>query len=211
MMTSKNSVPLDEVLYAFAVENEVPDAETLDKFVQQYPQYAEALTEFAVELVLDITRKDTEIAKADAGDDTVSPAVSRAISYFQNCVYELSKITPVQNAGTVVNPIAALDQTGFRALASAIHANNTFMIKLRDRLIEPETIVNRNGFCRAIADELNMPMEAMIGHFKAAPVIAAGQHYKSDGKPAATKRETFEEAVRRSGLTEEQQRYILNL
>ena len=44
-----------------------------------------------------------------------------------------------------------------------------------------------------------------------AQVIARRQHFKSDEKPALAKRETFEEAVRNSGMTIDQQSYLLGL
>ena len=56
---------------------------------ESIPAYADALTEFAVELLLDDAIADE--ADVDETDDSesVSPAVSRAISFFQNAVYEL--------------------------------------------------------------------------------------------------------------------------
>jgi hypothetical protein len=143
----------------------------------------------------------------------VSPAVSRAISYFQNAVYEIEKksAAPLHSVPQTRNLFADMDRARFRSVAGSLHANNTFMIKLRDRMIEPDSLTSRTGFCRKVAEEIGEPVDMVIAHFKGAQVIARGQHFKSDEKPALSKRETFEEAVRNSGLTPEQQSYLLGL
>jgi hypothetical protein len=210
-MTTQPAMPLDDVLHAFAMAKESPDAETLERFTRQYPDYADALTEFAVELLLDDAIADEPV---EAGDgESMSPAVSRAISFFHNAVYDAEKsaATPLRSIPVTRNPFAQLDRTRFRAVAGRLHANNTFMIKLRDRMIEPDTLISRIGFCEKVAEELGEPLDLLIGHFKGEQVIAAGQHFKADEKPALTKRESFEEAVRNSGLSPEQQSYLLGL
>ena len=46
---TRSELPLREVLYQFAMMQDVPDVELLDEFVRQYPEYAESLTNFAGE------------------------------------------------------------------------------------------------------------------------------------------------------------------
>jgi hypothetical protein len=84
-------------------------------------------------------------------------------------------------------------------------------MKLRDARIDPESIYARPGFCRVAADGLNISVEELMTHLRSGPTVSAHQLHKSDGKPVAPKRETFEEAVRSSGLTPEQQRHLLEL
>lgn len=209
-MTTTPAMPLDDVLQAFAMAKAVPDVETLEEFTRNYPTYADALTEFAVELLLDDALSD----EADeTGGENVSPAVSRAISYFQNAVYEIEKksAAPLHSVPQARNLFADMDRARFRSVASSLHVNNAFMIKLRDRMIEPDSLTSRTGFCRKVAEEIGEPIDMVIAHFKGAQAIARGQHFKSDEKPALSKRETFEEAVRNSGLTPEQQAYLLGL
>ncbi len=210
-MTTTPAMPLDDVLQAFAMAKAVPDAETLEEFTRNYPAYVDALTEFAVELLLDDALADE--ADKTGGSESVSPAVSRAISYFQNAVYEIEKksTVPLHSVLQTRNLFADMDRARFRSVAGSMHANNTFMIKLRDRMIEPDSLITRTGFCRKVAEETGEPMDLVIAHFKGAQVIARGQHFKSDKKPALSRRETFEEAVRKSGLTAEQQSYLLGL
>src|SRR5690606_10528625 len=111
-------------------------AETLEEYTRNYPAYADALTEFAVELLLGDALTDE--ADEIGGSESVSPAVSRAISYFQNTVYEIEKKseTPLNSISQTRNLFADMDRARFRSVADSLHANNTFMIKLRDRMIE---------------------------------------------------------------------------
>jgi hypothetical protein len=212
-MTTIPAMPLDDVLNAFALAKAVPDPETLEEFTRNYPAYADDLTEFAVALLLDDAIPDEADTDAADDDDAVSPAVSRAISFFQNAVYELENkpAAPLRSVAQPKNFLADMDRARFRSVASALHANNTFMIKLRDRTMEPDTVTSRTGFCRKVAEEAGESFDLVIAHFKGPQVIARGQHFKSDNKPALARRETFEEAVRNSGLTEEQQAYLLGL
>ena len=209
MMT--RSKDLSEVLYALALAMPVPDAKTLDEFVRRYPQHADALTEFAVDLALEAGVEGDEADEAPVSSDEVSPAVSRAISHFQQVSYELEKGSGAGAAEAVANPLATLSQDEFRAFASTLGANTTFLIKLRDRLIEPDTITSRIGFCRVVADGLDISVDQMIAHVRAPAMVHARSLYKADQKPAASVRETFEDAVRNSGLTPEQQRRLLEL
>jgi hypothetical protein len=206
-------MPLDDVLNAFALAKAVPDPDTLEEFTRKYPAYAEALTEFAVDLLLDDAIPDEADTSEIDASEAVSPAVSRAISYFQNAVYELESkpAAPLRSVAQPKNLFADMDRARFRAVASSLHANNTFMIKLRDRTIDPDSVTSRTGFCRKVAGEIGEPVDLIIAHFRGPQVIARGQHYKSDKKPAVTGRETFEEAVRSSGLSDEQQAYLLGL
>lgn len=209
MMTNSMKDESD-VLYALALAMPVADPKILDEFVRRYPEHAEALTEFAVQLALDAGSCGDEEGDETA-DGAVSPAVSRAISHFQNVSFELEKKGGADAPVAVTNPFASLSTEAFRAYAATLGANSIFVMKLRDGRIEPETIFARPGFCRVAADGLNIPVEALMAHVRSGPSVSAHQLHKADEKPVALKRETFEEAVRSSGLTPEQQRHLLEL
>lgn len=207
----KETTPLQNVLYAFSMENEAPDAAVLDEFVRNYPEYACELTDFAVEMVMDAAFDHQDLAsEGDAGQ--ISPAVSRAMSRFENRLFETrrnqsptSRDVPI----SVQNPFAVLDRTAFRALVNGLHANNLFVSRLRDREIDVNTMTE--GFKRRVADELSAPLELVAAHFAAEAQIERRQFYKAEEKPQVSRKTSFEEAVRNSGLTEEQQSYLLGL
>jgi hypothetical protein len=216
MNQTMSNTPLRDAMYAMSLAKPIPDAELLDEFVRRYPEHAEALTDFAIELAVDALMHgdDDEEAEVPVDMEAINPAVSRVMSQFQNRLFEMAQkraVEPPARAATasVANPFADLDRGGFRALASRLDINSAFLSKLRDRMIEPTTIPN--GYCRHVAQEMDEDFEALTAHLYAPPEVAhARQYYKSEGKPGIGTRQSFEEAVRDSGLTEEQQRRLLS-
>lgn len=214
-MTSNHpTTPLDEVLYQFSLAKPEPDAELLDEFVRGYPEYATALTDLAVSIVLDAARGGDEDAE-DEAEPSVSQAVSLAMSRFQNRLYEVQRTqaTPKANVsakpGSIENPFTALDRRAFRALAERMHCNTVLLGMLRDRDIDPNTMTG--GFTSRVAEEMTVPVELLAAHFATEQAVQRGQYYKAGEKPHVGGRVSFEEAVRSCGLTEEQQAFLLAL
>lgn len=214
MTPTMTATPLRDVMYAMSLAKSVPDAELLDEFVRRYPEHADALTEFAIELALDGLQHGDDDLDVPADPDAISPAVSRVMSQFQNRLFEISQkraLSPAARATTasVANPFTALDRDGFRALASRLDINTALLSKLRDRHIEPATIPR--GFCKHVAEEMHEDFDLLNAHLYAPPEAApVRQYYKAEGKPKAHARQSFEVAVRGSGLSEEQQRRLLS-
>ena len=210
---------LHDALYELSIAKYMPDAQVLDDVVRRYPQFAEDLTDFAIELALDALRGEAAADAAEAAIDpsNVSPAVSRAMSRFHNHLHALRQGSEKVSAERVLpskpvdNPFAGLSRQKFRAFAKQIGANSVFVAKLRDRQIEPDTITD--GFKRHVADELDVSFTAIDAHFSApgGSASASPQFYKADEKPSHDRRQSFEDAVRSSGLTDEQQQYLLSL
>lgn len=214
MTPTMTATPLRDVMYAMSLAKSVPDAELLDEFVRRYPEHADALTEFAIELALDGLQHGDDDLDVPADPDAISPVVSRVMSQFQNRLFEISQKrapSPAARAATaaVANPFAALDRDGFRALASRLDINTALLSKLRDRHIEPATIPR--GFCKHIAQEIDEDFDVLSAHLYAPPETPpARQYYKAEGKPKVYARQSFEEAVHGSGLSEAQQRHLLS-
>jgi hypothetical protein len=212
MNTIKARTPLREVLYAFSLAKAVPDVELLDDFVRRYPGYAAEITEFAVEIAIDAARGDVDVEESAL---KMTPAVSRAMSRFQNRLFELRQDergdpgNSVSVRSSAENPFDALDREAFRHLAIQLDANLLFVAKLRDRVIDPHTM--SRGFQKRVADELSVPLDAVIAHFAAKAEVRSSQLYKSEQKPTVGIQQRFEEAVRNSGLTVEQQQILLSM
>jgi hypothetical protein len=212
MTQTITDTPLRDAMYEMSLARPFPDAEQLDEFVRRYPDYADALTAFAIELAIDAVKNCDDDFELVADPDSISPVVSRVISQFQNRLFDISRLqapaAPVRTA-TIVNPFAALDRIRFRSLAAELDMNTALLSKVRDRHLEPATIPN--GFYRHVAEQMNEGIDVLKAHFYAPPEAAtANQYYKADGKPNVHARQTFEEAVRGSGLTAEQQRRLLS-
>jgi hypothetical protein len=209
---------LRDALYALATAKAVPDAALLDDMVRRYPQFSGELTDYAIAIAIDALRGDDAVEAAGAGRDpmVMSPAVSRAMSRFQNRLHAVSDngdaraTAPRSSSADSPNPFAALSREEFRAFAKRLDANSVFVAKLRDRQIDPTTL--SPGFRQRVADDLCAPLDVVVAHFAATQGAAARpQFYKADGKPTNGGRQRFEEAVQSSGLTEAQQRALLAL
>ena len=205
-----------EALYALAMSESMPDAGVLDDIVRQYPQFSRELTKFAVELALD-SLVEGEAAEAAADPTKVSPAVSRAVSAFHNRLYTLRRTgrlavaEPTPSSDFVENPFLDLDRRKLRGVAKRIGGNTMLVVKLRDRLINPNTIPD--GFKRSVSDALEVPVEVLTAHLEASQTGTqeSRQFYKADRRPKQGGRQSFADAVRGSGLTDEQQRHLLSL
>ena len=211
-----NPAALREALYVLSVGQQVPDAKFLDDVVRQYPEFGEELTAFAIAIAVDALRGERVVGDEEQVIDPsmVSPAVSRAMSHFQNRLHAVTADESVATSvsadvGEAHNPFVDLTRGEFRALAYGLNANRVFVVKLRDRQIEASTMTI--GFQSRVADELNVPVDVVVAHFAARQTSPVRQLFKSDGKPAAGARQRFKEAVRSSGLSEAQQRYLLEL
>lgn len=209
---------LREALYALSIAKEVPDAALLDDLVRRFPQFGGELTNFAIAIAIDALHGDAVVEAAEAALDpnVLSPAISRAMSRFQNRLHALSEPTGLQAvtdrsvSTDAINPFVSLSREDFRGFARRLDANSVFVAKLRDRQIKPDTLTP--GFRKRVADELRAPLDVVVAHFAAAQAGAASpQFYKADGKPNNGGCQTFEEAVRSSGLSEAQQSALLAL
>lgn len=212
MNLNASGTSLSDVLYEFSLARPMPDPELLDQFVRRYPKHAQALTDLAIDIVLDAARGDDDDA-AENCERVVSKAVSRAMSRFQNKRFEVLQAR--EAAGSVPpppvlsNPFAKLDRDAFRTLARRINGNTVLVGMLRDREIDPQTIPE--SFTRRVANEMSVPPELLAAHFAGQTEMPRGQFYKAEAKPSVSPKLSFEEAVRKSGLSEEQQSYLLNL
>lgn len=209
---------LREAFYALSTAQDMPDARLLDDVVRRYPAFGKELTEFAIAMAVDALRGDRAAEAAEAALDpgVVSPAVGRAMSRFENRLHAVAtgvgatQVKTVRSTGAhASNPFSALPRSEFRALANRLNANAVFVGKLRDRHIEPSTMTS--GFQRRVAEELKAPLDVVVDHFAAKQTAPVRQLFKAEGKPSTGGQQTFEEAVRSSGLSEAQQRALLEL
>lgn len=218
-MTSTDTITLQDAFYSLSLEKRMPDADLLEEYVRLYPDYATELTDFAIELALDALR-DTEVEDvSEERAGVTSPAVSKAMSRFENRLHETRRESDVQTeskkeqerTGPVENPFERLSRTEIREVTSKLKANGAFVAKLRDRLIDPADMTE--GFLKEVAGALNTPTDDVRAHLFAIPSTdrVALQFFRSESKPDHLIRQSFADAVRTSGLTDEQQDFLLGL
>jgi hypothetical protein len=138
-------------------------------------------------------------------------AVSKAMSRFHNRLYALQHADKQENfrAAPTESPFSSLDRSAFRALSKRLNVNSVFLQKVRDRHIEESTI--SEGFCRLLSAELGTTPQLMTAYLLAPAQVSPDAYYKADQKPNVGPKQSFEEAVRSSGLSVEQQAYLLSL
>lgn len=213
--TVRPSGELRDAFYELSLSGAIPTADALEALVKLYPKYASELTQFAIALALDaLAHKEDEIVES-VSEEALDPAISRAMSAYQNHLYDLKNKKSARNiewrteTTIVENPFAKLDRIESRKLAHSLNANLTFISKLRDRLIDAGTIPQ--SFITIVADTLRIPVQVLESHFSAqTPSLVAGQHYKADQKPALGLKQTYSQAVQSSGLTGEQEQHLMS-
>ena len=213
---------ITDALYMLSLAHQTPDAKVLDELVRQYPEHAKELTEFVIALVVDDLQdrgSNSDMSTQDASTSEISPAVTRAVSRFLNQLHTVED--PDQPGGApaaltregieTFNPFEALNRDAFRTVAADLDVNVAFIVKLRDRQIDPSGMSSR--FQREVAEIVGVPINVLAAHLSA-PALGsprAGQFYKATDKPSAGKRQGFEEAVQNTGLSERQQKRLLEL
>lgn len=202
---------LHDAFYELAMVEPWPDPATLDTLTRLYPDAAFELTRFAIDLTIDRLSGDASFEPEQS--DVLDPAVMLAISRFHNKMFELNRDLPKAARRTAEplpqNPFRSLDQNSFKATATALGANPAFVMKLRDRRIVAETIPQ--AFLDFVSNVTTFSREVLWSHLSAGSnVIPTGQHFKSDAKPVSGRKQTFEEAVRSSGLTDGQVSHLLS-
>jgi hypothetical protein len=212
----------EDALYLLSIEKDMPDAALLDEVIRACPEFAEELTDFAIDLAIDRwtnRMREEEAAPSVAELENVSPAVSRALSRFQNCLHSvqttavsdsvIKTLHAVSQSREAVNPFAHLSREQYRGTAKNLNVNTVFLSKFRDRQIVATSIPV--AFQRRLAAEVDVPIELLVAHLAAAQGAPQGQLYKADKKPSNQAQQSFEEAVRGSGLDPEQQKALLEL
>jgi hypothetical protein len=216
MMINRATSSENDVLYQFALSYRHPDPQLLDDFARRYPEYAAALTTLAIELTLEEwSSKEDEAVTESAEIDTESAAIlSRAMSRFQNRLHtvrsaQAAALRTWERTEGLRDPFALRSPEEMQIVIQTLDVSPLFVMRLRDRGIEAGTMTA--GFIRRVAAVLQEPETLVRAHFEAPPQMQGGAHYRSDVTPNAGRKLSFEEAVRTSGLTAEQQSRLLAL
>ncbi|MBB5442713.1 MULTISPECIES: hypothetical protein [unclassified Paraburkholderia] len=181
----------EEVLLAFSIEP-THDRKTLEKYLTDYPEHAQALIACSIELMVDATRTDEVVG-------TSEQAVDRAWQRFQSVINET-------RGSSVANPFATLNPTALRSLAKKLDITNLLLIRLRDRAIDAATIPRR--FVQRLATELETTTDAVTDYLRNPPAMVSGHSFRSAVKPTVTEQISFEKAVETSQLTHDQQQAL---
>ena len=175
-----------EVLLAFSVEPK-HDRATLEYYLTQYPEHAQALVDCSIELMM------MDASRAGDGVQVSSDqVVEQAWQQFQ------AAMEPAQSTA-VANPFAQLNPTAFKATAKRLDVSNLFLIRLRERAIDAATIPGR--FVQRLAAELDATADAVSAYLRSPAAMVSSQSFRSNVKPEVAAQISFEQALETSQLT----------
>lgn len=213
MTITRDASSENDVLYEFALGYEHPDPKRLDEFVRAHPACADALTTLALELAIERTADAaTEVSEELGSDDET--LLSKAMSHLQNRLYDIGTAQALSGPDAArTRPrdlFAARSREQMQSLTIKLQVSPLFMRRLRDCEIRADTMTP--GFIQEVAEVMQEP-RGDVSHYLAKPSsqLSANVFYKSTVSPTAGKQITFEEAVRTSGLSAEQQARLLAL
>jgi hypothetical protein len=206
--TRKPTPVLREVLIQFSVEQDVPDHQLLDSYIEQYPQFESQLRKLALELIeasrLDNLHAD-EMDVVDPRDAAQAPVYGSAFQtrYFEKTGRVFGEAAgDAGDAGTIESRLSSLDRPAYRSLATRLGINPLVLNQLRDREIDAQTIPRR--FMERFAKEFDATVEVALRFFSLPPAVSQLASFKSDEKPQSDSKESFESALSQSGLSAEQ-------
>ncbi len=202
---------LESVLLGFRVEAAgAPKPEILDEYCKRYPQYAHELTDYAVQWLIGAAIEATETVDVAAADSS-SALVSRAISRLYDRIRERDLAregSPRSLKPEAKDIFEGLTVERVRAIRDAVGIDTPLMSKLRNRLVDPVTV--RRPFLERFAASLKCPIDTVIAYLQLPPTVHAQASFKAKGKPTASvEKESFDDAVRKSALNEQQKRALL--
>jgi hypothetical protein len=212
MKSTRNPTPvLREVLIQFSVEQDVPDDEVLNSYIERYPQFECQLKKLALDLI-----EGSRLDNLHAGEiDVVDPRdAAQALFYtsaFQHRYFEKTGRIfgeAAGDAGTIESRFGSLDRLAYQSLASRLGINPLALNQLRDREIEAETIPR--SFIERFAKEFNATVEVALLFFNLPPAVSQLASFKSDEKPQSDTKESFESAISQSGLSAEQISFLMD-
>lgn len=196
---------VEEACEAFLLSVDTPDASSLERIIERFPDCAAELTDFAVEWA----SQDLQPAAFDGGDEHWDEHSWDAESWD-------ATPSPVEKAmdglrrrlAAPADPFAQLATAELRRLASRVGLDTTLLAKIRHRRLLPETVPAK--LVAAIAEALGLRAEAVTAHLEAPPLLPAAVSFKSQDQPAAETRQSFAEAIDSSSLDAEARRRWLD-
>jgi hypothetical protein len=191
MLPNDPTASEEEVLLAFSVEPK-RDRSTLERYLAQYPEHANALVDCSLELLT----LPTEVSPVWMADSEVEAG-------WQKFRAQLGAAA----GAAVESPFDKLSTSAFKSLAVRLDINTLLLLRIRDRGIRAASIPS--AFMRQLATELGAPLKAVADYLACPPSLASSSAFRSLGKPAAAGQVDFSDAVKISQLTAEQQNKLL--
>lgn len=189
MMMNTPIPPLEDVLDAFSVEPNL-GKETLERYLQEYPQYAEEIVDLSFEISKPINRDD-------------SPWTADELAEIEGAWQKHGK-----KMLQVVNPFEGLAVDKLRQIAATLDVPRVVLLAFRERQVLISSVPQK--FLGKLAAALGQSMEAFMAFAKTIEPAQAARNYKSDTKPQVTEQITFELLLIQSQVPETKRQELLS-
>lgn len=183
-MTPNPAPSREDVLDAFAVESS-HDRATLDRYLREYPQFADDLVELLHELGRAI---DVSTAPLDAADQALI-----AGSWQQ---YSTSNATSASKGS---DPFASLSVAELRAIATRLAVPRQVIAAFRERRIIVASVPQR--FLANLAAVLGATEAGLRSALQVEPPLECARSYKAETKPQTGSRISFEQVLADAGVS----------
>lgn len=184
-MSNQRPISRDEVLRAFAVEKDV-GRDTLVRYLGAYPQYADDLVDLSRELAR--TWTDADLSEAD--ECSVDAAVTR-----------------FRAGGGLKSNVVTLKPQVFTAAAAHLQLPLQAMLAFRERRVELASVPVH--FLERLALALQTPLVQLHAFLSQPPLVSAARQSKSNIKPAAVAKVSFEKVLLDAGVAQERVRELM--
>lgn len=195
---------LEDAFQEFLLAVDTPDAAVLESMVAKYPEHAADLTDFAVEWAMQDLLPDAAVEGTAEDLQSAGVGISSAVARAMDRLHAGIEAQEAQ-----VDPFRGRSAADLKALAAALGLDKTLVAKLRDRRIEAATVPRR--LKAALAEQLQVTVEAMKRHLEGPPILSMGASFKARGKPEAAGKESFAQAVESSLLADDKKANLLDL
>lgn len=174
-MTPSQPITRDEVLYAFAVEDH-GGREILIRYLNEYPQYANAL----VDLSRELARPELDDSLSSAEDEYMDAAVARFL-----------------NKSTKQAP-PTLAAQAFNVAAERLQLPLLVMLAFRERRVDLTSVPKR--FLERLAEALETSLEQLRMFLSQPAMASATRQSKSRIKPVTATKVPFDKVLRDAGV-----------
>ena len=190
MTTNATPKPsLDDVLAELATLPAAPDAQQLRQWMNQYPEFAAEIVDFATDWV------EMEAAEGvpEATEDEVNRIVNRTMSRVQQLLDEAERSDSMQDLGAEIKA-AGHDLDSFQR---AVGVDRSILTCLMERMVRPATIPL--PLVLAMVEALNRSVDQVRAYLVLPPQPSAA--YRSRRQPVSEQAD-FSELVEHAALSD---------
>lgn len=177
-MSQPQPISRDEVLYAFAVEDDT-GRDTLMRYLATYPQYAHDL--------LDLSRELARIVPDEPFSEADEQRVDAAVARFR--------------AGAAKSAPVTLAPQAFNAAADRLQLPLLAMVAFRERRVDLASVPER--FLERLSRALETTLDELRAFLAQPPMASAARQSKSRIKPVAAIKVPFDKVLRDAGVDSE--------